>query len=447
MSATPCHLYYDLEVANQSLSDTSTPPSELSFTEVRASAVLANPNDYFMSIVRFSVDTAGSLPIFLPQIDLKQEPNQFLPSPPYPPATPNPNYSPYFPNQTVYSVSFNYTDPGVVAAPGISFTAPLIYVPHLTPAGIASRPEFKQPSAPLTIDKTTTNYYWVQSFNWWINMVNTTLATAWAGLVAAVNAAVAGTIVAPYTEAPYMTWDNVQNIATLWMPESLFNQGYNWDPSTTPNPAKASLYFNAPLHILFSSFEYVFNSYNPPQAFLIRCYDRRNLAFSAFSNLQGTAPLYRPPGAGALAPWTTGGLGMVQGYSTGPTMCPITSLVFTTSLLPVMPSLIGLPRLFTGGTSTAQQQQGNNNIQNQITDLEVNLIRGDEYLPNVIYEPVAEYRLLDLQSNAPLQSIQISVLWKDIFGQTHPFFLQNGCGATLKVMFRKKAYNNIVPFS
>ena len=88
MSATPCHLYYDLEVANQSLSDTSTPPSELTFTEVRASAVLSNPNEYFMSIVRFSVDTAGSLPVFLPQIDLAQ-----------------PTGGANFPNVTVYNIS------------------------------------------------------------------------------------------------------------------------------------------------------------------------------------------------------------------------------------------------------------------------------------------------------------------------------------------------------
>lgn len=432
MSATPCHLYYDLEVANQSLSDTSAPPSELSFTEVRASAVLANPNEYFMSIVRFSVDTAGSLPVFLPQIDLAQ-----------------PAGAADFPNVTIYSLSFNYTDAGVPAlvAPGITATRNVIYKPHSTQQGIQSRPEFKPPVAPLTIDKATTNYYWVQSFYWWINMINETLANAWADLVLAVNTAAAGTIAAPFDEPPYMTWDMETNKATIWMPEMLFNQGYNWDPATTPNPAKATLSFNAPLHILFSSFEYVFNSYNPPQAFIIRCYDRRNLAFSAVSNLQAQAPSYKPPGAGALAVWTApGGLGMEQLYSTGPTMCPVTSLLFTTSLLPVLPSLIGLPRIFIGA-STASQQQGNNNIQNQITDLEVPLTRGDEYLPNVLYSPVAEYRLLDLQSNAPLQAIQISVFWKDIFGQTHPFYLQNGCGATLKVMFRKKAYNNIVPFT
>jgi hypothetical protein len=435
MSALPCHLYYDLEVANQSLRDTSAPPSELSFTEVRASAVLANPNEYFMSIVRFSVDTAGSLPIMIPQIDLEQA---FV-------------GNPDFPNRTIYSLTFNYTDPAVplLAAPGITATKTVIYKPHSTFTGINSRPEFKPPSFPLNINKCTTNYYWIQSFYWWINMLNEAMAVAWADLVSQVNTLVPGTIIAPFDSPPYMTWDSETNRATIWLPESLFNQGYDWNPSTDPFscPAKCILSFNAPLHILFSSFEYVFNSYNPPQAFIIRCYDRRNLLFSGASNLQATAPLYKPPNpAVALTVWTGGGLAMEQLYSTGPTMCPVTGLTFTTSLLPVLPSLIGLPRIFSG-ESTAQQQQSNNNIQNQITDLEVPLTRGDEYLPNVLYSPVAEYRLLDLQSNAPLQAIQISVFWKDIFGQSHPFYLQNGCGATLKVMFRKKVYNNIVPFT
>ena len=87
-SAEPTHIYYDLEIANQSLTDTGVPPNPLSFTQVRSSAVLDNPNDYFMSIVRFSLDTAGSLPSFIPQIDLEQLP-----------------LDPDFPNGTVYEVT------------------------------------------------------------------------------------------------------------------------------------------------------------------------------------------------------------------------------------------------------------------------------------------------------------------------------------------------------
>ena len=428
-SAEPTHIYYDLEIANQSLSDTGVPPNRLSFTQVRSSAVLDNPNDYFMSIVRFSLDTAGSLPSFIPQIDLETLPND-----------------PDFPNVTVYEVTLGYQDTGSanpVLSAGVFSTQNVVYIPH-TSASTASIPggQFAPPTTPLTIRNTTTNYYWVQNIEQWIMMINDALGKAWLDVVTQVNVAVPATIPganAGSDQPPYLSWDTANNKATYWAPQSIADQGRYWNPYTTAiSPAKQNCWFNAPLHVLFSSFEYAFQGYVPPQSFLLRVYDRGNIGTSAQTNVfpLATAPNAYPPFI-ALA--------MEQAFSTGPTMTPITSIIFTTSLLPVLPSLLGVPQLFSGSNSGVGTLD-NNNIINTVTDLEVNLVRGDEYLPNVIYEPTAEYRLLDLQSNAPLTSIQISVVWKDIFGQLHDFYLQNGCGATLKVLFRKKAYNNIVPF-
>jgi hypothetical protein len=425
-SAEPTHIYYDLEIANQALADTGVPPNRLSFTQVRSSAILDNPNDYFMSIVRFSLDTAGALPSFIPQIDLEQLPAD-----------------PDFPNQTVYEVTLGYQDvlsatPAIAA--GIFSTYNVVYIPHssASTASIAGG-EFAPPTTPLTIRNTTTNYYWVQNINQFIQMINDALRKAWVDVVALVNAAFANTIVAPNDIPPYLSWDDETNRAVYWAPLALANQGKYWNPFTTAiSPALQNCWFNAPLHILFSSFEYAFQGYSPPQSFLLRVYERANVGISSQTNVvpAGVAPISYPP-------WVA--LAMGQAFSTGPTMTPITSIIFTTSLLPVLPSLLGVPQLFSG-SNFGVINQDNNNIINTVTDLEVNLVRGDEYLPNVIYEPTAEYRLLDLQSNAPLSAIQISVVWKDIFGQLHDFYLQNGCGATLKVMFRKKAYNNIVPF-
>ena len=116
-SAEPTHIYFDLEVVNQSLDDTGLPPSRLSFTQVRSSSILDNPNDYFMSIVRFSLDTAGSLPVIIPQIDLEQtnDPSSNL-------------FTPDFPNKTVYEITLAYLD-----ASGVTFTStkPVIYIPHI----------------------------------------------------------------------------------------------------------------------------------------------------------------------------------------------------------------------------------------------------------------------------------------------------------------------------
>lgn len=416
-SSEPTHIYYDLEVCNQALNDTGLPPSRLSFTQVRSSSILDNPNDYFMSIVRFSLDTAGALPEFIPQINLEQLPAD-----------------PDFPNQTVYEVTLGFQDVAsgnATLAAGVFSTRNVVYIPH-TSSSIAI-PGFQPPTTPLTIQNTTTNYYWVQNLNQWIQMINDALSKAWADVVALVNAAVAGTITGDDLNPPYLAWDNATNKATLYASINLFNQGAFWNPFTTAiSPAKANVWFNSPLHILFSSFEYAFQGYAPPKSFLLRVYDRNDNVVAKGTAIAG---ITNPP-FNAFA--------MEQSFSTGPTMTPITSIIFTTSLLPVLPSLLGIPQLFIGNTGVVNQD--NNNIINTVTDLEVNLTRGDEYLPNVIYEPTAEYRLLDLQSNAPLTSIQISVVWKDIFGQIHDFYLQNGCGATLKVMFRKKAYNNIVPF-
>lgn len=415
-SAEPTHIYYDLEVANQALNDTGLPPSRLSFTQVRSSSILDNPNDYFMSIVRFSLDTAGALPSMIPQIDLQQSND------------PSSNFfTPDFPNKTVYEVTLSYNDPS-----GTNFTSTksVIYIPHIK-AGLPYSGFTAPANPPLTINDATTNYYWVQDLHQWIQMVNKALADAWAFIVT--GASLTGDNAIP----PYLLWDSELNIATLYANVALFNQGAFWTPYSTPaSPAPANLWFNAPLRVLFSSFEFAFQEYAPPESFLLRVYDRGDNVLP-----KGVAP---PSLAGFLTP-RFDAFRMVQSYSTGPIMCPIESLIFTTSLLPVLPSLLGVPALFSGNAGVSNQD--NNNIINTVTDLVVNLTTGSEYLPNVIYEPTAEYRLLDLQSNAPLTSIQISVVWKDIFGQVHDFYIQNGCQASLKVMFRKKAYNNIVPFS
>jgi hypothetical protein len=126
---------------------------------------------------------------------------------------------------------------------------------------------------------------------------------------------------------------------------------------------------------------------------------------------------------------------MEQPYSTGATLSPIQSLVFNTSLLPILPQLIGIPRILRDNNSSTGQ---NDNISNEITDLVVNVSRGDEYFPAVLYLPTAEYRLIDLNGNAPIGAVQISVQWKDIYGIYHDFYLQNNCNCSLKIMFRRK---------
>ena len=68
----PIHTYLDLDVINNNLTSTTVAP-QLRFEEIRNTPLLeGDSSDYFCSIVRFSIQTGNSLPIFIPRIETGQ---------------------------------------------------------------------------------------------------------------------------------------------------------------------------------------------------------------------------------------------------------------------------------------------------------------------------------------------------------------------------------------
>jgi hypothetical protein len=104
---------------------------------------------------------------------------------------------------------------------------------------------------------------------------------------------------------------------------------------------------------------------------------------------------------------------------------------------------VSAPVLF--GAGAAFTTAGNNSgIANILTDLEVSTDKGWQTKPNISYVPTAEYRLFDLNGNAPLSAIQISVSWRDTFGRLNPLRLGSGANASIKLMFRRKDFQGVV---
>ena len=407
----PSQIYYDLDVVNSiqpSLTTSQTAQvNRLTFTEIRSSPILDNPSDYFFSIIRFSLDTAGSMPLFIPQMELQ--------------STAGP--APW--NNTVYYVSVEYND-GTPANRLIAKQR-VIYVPqsniYLTPT-----------VAPLTIEQATQPYYWLNNIQAFICMINEALVLAFADIIAqAGQPGYPGTLPATWTvgNEPYFLWDAEKAEAVYVAPVAVFGQD-----CLSLGTATGFVYLNNPLFLLFSSFQAIHNyTYNPNPLSINDT--EANYLLKTFNKKGGAGNNYVALDATAGPPYNA--YYMAQPYSTGATMCPIQSLVFTTSLMPVLPQLIGIPRILNNNNGSIGQ---NDNLSNEITDLVVNLVNGTEYFPNVLYLPTAEYRMIDLQGNAPLYGIQISVQWKDVYGIYHDFFLQNGCSCSLKIMFRRKDYSS-----
>ena len=155
------HIYYNINLTNNDTNGGQRPPA-VSFTETRNTPYLQCPRDYYMSVVRFSLETP-TLPTIIPQPDLNGVDE----------------------NTLIYQIR--------VTSTLSSSIKPVLYDPQN---------ENPPPTLPLTQKDVQNPYYNTYTYTAFISMVNTTLALAYtdAGGVA---------------QAPYLQWDTGGNVAIL----------------------------------------------------------------------------------------------------------------------------------------------------------------------------------------------------------------------------------------
>lgn len=428
ISYEPYHIYYDLSILNNDTTGTRQPPF-LQFTEIRNSPYLTNPSDYFCSVVRFSVETP-TLPLFIPQVKVGG----------------------VSVNELIYTVSMRH--PNVNA--GVPITTSVLYVPQ---SSLALAPP---PTLPINSPAQIINeYYYTYTYKPFIDMVNTALRTTWTALIAAAPA-----VFVPYTadNFPYLWWDAEENIATWVVLANVFQTPTANTPAPTllaalsvlGIPTPVEIYFNTELYNLFSSFTAFQNGYGTPLPIGLNwrmLFPDTVLPNPYSANISTANPPVAPAGnmpSLIIQPTPViqaninfALLRVSQEYPTTPLWNPVQALVFTTSLLPIASSIVSTPVLFGQGS---QFTSGGNNsgIANVLTDLEVPTEKGWQTKPLISYVPTAEYRLFDLNGNAPLSAIEITVNWKDTFGRLNQFRLGAGSNASIKLMFRRKDFQGVL---
>ena len=372
-SNQPAHIYYSTDIINNTTTGDNN-PVPLIFSDIRNADILGCCENYFCSIVRFSIDTGPSLPIFIPQILVGQA-----------------NV-----NKTVYNITMTYKT--------FSATEAIIYVPT-----DVTQPT---PAAPLTGVDYSSDYYLMFSYQKWLKYVNTCLATCLNSLNTAV---VAGGDVLPISllNIPFMEIDPV-NLTCIFNADAL---GFN---ASLANPI--NIYFNTALYSLYTFFQYT--RYGPTASngknYLLNIYFNNNN--STITNVGGT---------------TYTALQMYQEGSSSALMNPIESIVFTTTL-PIVTENIGIPIVYNSTTTT--NSGGNPNSSPILSDFQVPFSALNNYRPTIEYSPTSEYRLVDMFGSGALNNIQLNVYWKDKFANLRPIMLSAGCGASVKLMFRRKDY-------
>jgi hypothetical protein len=369
------HVYVDLDVVNLDKTGSKEAPI-LRFTEVRNTPYLEAPENYFLSVVRFALQTT-SLPIFIPLIQTGQND----------------------PNLTIYSITMEYE----VLGNTITYQQYLNFVP--------TNLYLQTPASPLNNQDVSTEYYYVYSYQYFINMVNKTILDCFNGLSALVVGA--GGIM-PTTHAPFLQIDPTGLKSVLFADILGFNE-------TLANPIK--FYMNSAMYHLFTSFQQDYYGFSGITL-------GRNYRIKIYSDSVNT---FNFPTYNALT--------MYQEQSACALMNPIQSIVFTTGLLPVRPSNISAPRIFGEDSGLTQSQNNNTNIAPIITDFEVPFDATNTYRPNIEYSPQSEYRLFDLYGSSPLNAIELTCFWKTQFGNLVPFRLTSNSKANLKLLFRRKDFN------
>jgi hypothetical protein len=297
-------------------------------------------------------------------------------------------------NETIYKITMTYQ--------AFSYTATLMFLPQDLQAVVPAPPK----TSSNGLQDNTGGYYCIYTYQYFIELVNNILLACWNGIIATSGLKdSSGNEINTSEVYPYMCFDPTTKLASLILPKQYFSSNI------------VTLFFNPALYQLFSSFPIKINSYNSPSGQNVQIIVDN---FGASSEIQTGVPSYPA-------------LQINQEYSTTSLWTPLTSIVFCSSTLPIVQNQISAPLYFVNGV--AYSNNGSNNSAPIITDMAVT---DGDYKPNLVYSPYV-YRYIDLKGNRPIYSLDISVYWKDRYGNLQPFKLSAGSTITIKLMFIKKS--------
>ena len=372
------HIYYDL--LNTNIENSDSEPILCSFTEQRNQNFLENPEDYKLSITRFMIETPA-IPLFRPTIQsipIEEVPIDIEPG-----------------DYTIYSISLQLSNAeafnGTYQPTQVSQQY-IVWEPQTLNKKTPSSPYFNTNG----LQDNSTGYYNCMSYAWFLGLIKKAFDKALEEL--GLNNI--------YT-SPSIYFDSASSLFVLSAPQN----GY--DTNSTED-YYLEIYMNKPLYQLFSSlpatnnsslkdyglnFQIITNNYNGFSVTVINDADH----FMVYSE-----------------------------YPTTYLWSPVSSIVFTSSNLPVSPSNVSNPIVTRDGTNLLLSGQSNTRM--IITDL----VAGDNYKPYLVYTPSAEYRFMDLKGGVPIKDIDIQVYYQDRQGNLNELKLSSGSSCSIKLLFQRK---------
>jgi hypothetical protein len=490
----PDYVYYNASIINNSTTvsdDTgqfiASDPA-VRFNETRDKEILQNAGDYYFSIIRLQLNGTGrDLPLFIPTIQSGGG-NADV-------------------NLTTYGASFSYSQTfslwnGTVAqnvtitvCPELNF---VLYFPETTNPVIAPVPSSQALAATSTQD-ISTRYYWVYTYQWWLQLVNRSFlnpdeldngngfpfSCAWGKTYQALlNALPEAAFVFPtlrvfndYVNCPQLVFNPDTNKFSVYGDSDGFGQRIQTflpgvatalDILQFASPPKARMFMNSNMFGLFANlpnqyWNTVANNYNPftntplspdvsslpavpttvPVGLVneIRFFNKfyTNVADYRLSPESGRAPLGYVP-IGAQKPYWVMEQEMT---STDSLWSPIESLVVTSNLLSVASEYTSPPVALGTSNNVFSSPTAPSAFEPIVTDVMFDSSTLGSHINRQYYlwEPKAEFRLADFQTKGTaVKNIDIQIFWRSrLNGNLYPLQMFNLSSVSIKAMFKHRS--------
>lgn len=420
------YIYYNATIINNrtdvvnNLASFATDPA-IRFLETRDQPIVKDASKYNFSIIRFSMDGPNKdLPMFIPVIrtGLAANPQQNV-------------------NLTIYSVSLrvqvSYTQGGHTLSGTYTSTQPIIYSPETLDLNVAPVP---LPDTVITGQDLSTRYYWVYTYSHWLSLVNNAFVAAIADLNTQIASAWtsqgwAQPVPVITTEAPQITYNPTTNLFSIYADRYGFGGADRTSVNSTTANESFKMFFNNNMFGMFANFQNVY--YNYPGSEL-----DNEIYIGRVGPYQNLVPVAAgtPTPTVAKTYWI-----MTQDYeSTSTLWSPIESIVFNSTLLPLVFEQTGDPVRFGDSTVNTESVNSRPAFQPIITDISLPVDNAHGYRELIYYAPQAEYRLASFQrSRQAINQIDVQVYWKNrLDAKLYPVQMFNSSSVSLKIMFRRR---------
>lgn len=251
-------------------------------------------------------------------------------------------------------------------------------------------------------------YYYMYSYFELINMINTALKVAWVDIGLAT--------IYPTLIPPFMGLNSATGIITLYAPEVI-------------DTTNIKIFCNAPLANFLDGFAFTTlpGIPNTPAPF------GEDYIFITTPASRIPEQAYTPPYIAMPNPPIY--YKYDQDHSTLPLWSSMRRLVLVSNTIPISPEY--LPASSGSQANTA----GNNVAIPVLSEFSVATESVADVRSIAYYTPSAQYRLVDLMSDAPLSKIDVQVFWQDSQGRLFPLVLSPGQQVDITIgFFRKELY-------